>query len=202
MTVTLDMLGQPCPIPVIQSKKELAKPEVNTVLAMVDNKMAVENLKKMATGLGYQYSVQEMGSNYAVTLAKTEEGLCVECQPMEEPSVPETTGASTVLITSNQMGRGSEALGKLLIKGFIFSLSQLEQPPKAVLFLNSGVELVVEGSNALADLQVLVDRGTEICACGTCLNFYELAEQLAVGKIVDMYAITQALTSAEKLITL
>lgn len=100
------------------------------------------------------------------------------------------------------MGRGSEELGKILIKGFIFSLTQLPTPPKAVLFLNSGIDLVCEGSNVISDLETLVSQGCEVIACGTCLNFYQKTDLLAVGEIGDMYNIASHLAVGAPLISL
>jgi hypothetical protein len=35
----------------------------------------------------------------------------------------------------------------------------------------------------------VADRGVEILACGTCLEFYKLTEALGVGRITNMYEI-------------
>ena len=43
-------------------------------------------------------------------------------------------------------------------------------------------------------------QGVEILTCGTCLNFYGLAEKLAVGGVTNMYAIVEALANAGKVI--
>ena len=32
-------------------------------------------------------------------------------------------------------------------------------------------------------LQTLLDRGVEVLVCGTCLNFYGIADQLAAGTV-------------------
>ena len=121
--------------------------------------------------------------------------------PLAAPAQDKTEGV-TVLVTKDMMGDGSEELGRILIKGFIFSLTELPVLPKAVIFLNSGVRLAVEGSNTLADLQKLSDAGATILACGTCLNYYGLTEKLAVGEVTDMFGITGHLAAPGKLITL
>jgi hypothetical protein len=38
--------------------------------------------------------------------------------------------------------------------------------------------------------------------CGACLNFYNLEEKLLVGKVSNMYDITNAMKFADKVITL
>ena len=107
-----------------------------------------------------------------------------------------------MLIKTDQLGTGEESLGKLLMKGFLFALTELPVPPKRLIFLNSGVKLAVQGSNTLSDLRHLAAKGTKLCACGTCLNFYELTEKLAVGEIVDMMAIVRFLSEDPQVISL
>jgi selenium metabolism protein YedF len=106
-----------------------------------------------------------------------------------------------VLITADSMGRGSEELGRLLIKGFIFSLSELSPPPEAVVFLNAGARLTTEGANTVEDLKKLEGKGALIHTCGTCANYYKLTEALAVGSIVDMMHIVKLLAKAASVIT-
>ena len=98
------------------------------------------------------------------------------------------------------MGRGSDELGKLLMKSFLFAVSQLPRLPRTVLFYNGGAKLTVEGSESLEDLRNMEAQGVEILTCGTCLNFYGLAEKLAVGGVTNMYAIVEALPNAGKVI--
>lgn len=197
----LDMLGNPCPIPVIRARKELEKPESEGVLVLVDNFVAVQNLEKMAKGLGYAFSYETEGdARFRVSIGKNGMPAAkAESVPAAEQPV---NGGLTVLITRDRMGSGSDELGRILIKGFIFSLTELSPRPTAVLFLNSGVNLAVEGSNTLADLQTLAGSGTKILACGTCLNYFNLTEKLAVGEITNMFGITNNLAASGKLITI
>lgn len=88
------------------------------------------------------------------------------------------------------------------MKGYIFALTQSEQLPKQLLFFNGGARLTTEGSESLADLQQLSERGVEILTCGTCLDFYGIKEKLCVGGVTNMYAISESLLSADKVIRL
>lgn len=202
----LNMLGQPCPIPVISAKKALALPGAQGVEVQVDNMAAVQNLEKMANGLGYSHAYTQTGdSEYLVTIGlngapppKNTIPAPVDCPPLQAAAL----GGLTVLLTANQMGSGSEELGRILIKGFLFSLSELPIPPENVIFLNSAAQLTTEGANTLDDLRALAAKGTGIYTCGTCLNYYGITEKLAVGEVTDMMGITTRLAAAGKLVTL
>ncbi|GMO42860.1 MAG: sulfurtransferase-like selenium metabolism protein YedF [Termitinemataceae bacterium] len=205
----LDMQGQPCPIPVVNAKKALAESGCDGVIVTVDNFVAVQNLEKMAKGEGHTLSYTQDGESlYKVTVTKNGEhtGLSPAVKDSLQQHAGEGGGApltgTVVLITANSMGRGADDLGKLLIKGFIFSLTQLKPLPQAVIFLNSGAELTTEGANTVPDLKVLQEHGTQIYTCGTCANYYKLTDALAVGTIVDMMKITNTLTLAKNIITI
>ena len=105
-----------------------------------------------------------------------------------------------VAIDTDAMGRGSDDLGRTLMKGFIYAVSQLETLPKTILFYNGGAKLTTEGSVLLEDLRSMEAQGVQILTCGTCLNFYGLADKLAVGSVTNMYVIVETLAKAGKVI--
>jgi selenium metabolism protein YedF len=209
---TLDMLGKPCPIPVVNAQKALAEPDADGVVVVVDNFVAVQNLEKMAKGTGRGFSyVEDSESRYTVTIVNSNGAAAAP--PPEAGDGPLHSAAQgdvcpagrkgpVALITADSMGRGSEELGKLLIKGFIFSLTQLDPLPEAVIFLNSGAYLTTQGANTVPDLQSLQEKGVEIYTCGTCANYYKLTESLAVGSITDMMKIATMLAKADSVITI
>jgi selenium metabolism protein YedF len=200
---TLDMQGQPCPIPVVKAKEVLAGQDAEGVVVLVDNIVAVQNLEKMAKGTGCGFSYVEDGNLYRVTIVKGAGGVTVKPQD-KRPGVAESSDGRgpVVLITADSMGRGEDELGRILIKGFIFSLTQLNPLPEAVMFLNSGAKLTTEGANTIPDLKTLEEKGTGIFTCGTCANYYKLTEALAVGSIVDMLNIVNRLGKAASVITI
>ena len=202
----LDMRGQPCPIPVVNAKKALFEPTANgfgnsSVVVLVDNMAAVQNLEKMAKGTGFAFLYEEDGASYKVSIFKNANNSQVYDEPLQAAIGTEARGP-VVLITSDSMGKGAEELGQLLIKGFIFSLSQLNPAPEAVIFLNSGIRLAMEGANTVPDLKTLKEKGSELYICGTCANYYQLTNSLAVGDIVDMMIITNYLAKASGVITI
>ena len=105
-------------------------------------------------------------------------------------------GPTVVQITASTMGSGNDELGALLMRSFIKTQADLEDKPDAMIFYNAGVKLCCEGSLLLDDIRGLETSGIEIIACGTCLNYFELGNKLAVGRVTDMLEIAGRLASA------
>ena len=105
-----------------------------------------------------------------------------------------------VAITSDAMGAGDDTLGKKLMKAFIYSLTQLDELPKTIVFYNGGAHLTCEGSASLEDLKGLAGAGVEILTCGTCTDFYGITDKLQVGEITNMYVIAQKLMGASHVV--
>ena len=198
MSVKVDAMGKQCPIPVVLAKKALEGMTVpGTLEVLVDNEVAVQNLSKLAASC-----------NLSVHAEKTAEGqftVTMEVSAPVQPAgetvcAPDTRGDLVVAVGSNRMGDGDEALGKTLMKGFLYAVSQLPKLPKTILFYNSGAYLTCTGSDSLEDLKFMEAQGVEIRTCGTCLDFYKLKETLAVGSITNMYAIAETLAAAGKVI--
>ena len=107
-----------------------------------------------------------------------------------------------VVITSDKLGAGDEELGKLLMKPYTYTLNETKPYPKALIFMNSGVKLAAEGSEALENIQKLSEKNIEIISCGTCLDFFSLKDKLKVGIIGNMYTIVEYMNNASKVINI
>lgn len=105
-----------------------------------------------------------------------------------------------VVMDSDQVGSGEVALGKTLAKSFISVLAQETELPKEILLFNSGVLLAKSGADTVEDLQTLSDKGVSIKACGTCVSFYEMGDQLAVGEETNMRYILEQLRSYDRVV--
>jgi len=200
--IKINALGKPCPIPVIEVKKALAEQDGETVLAKVDNFAAVQNLNNLANNYNYGFSYVEISKKlYEVTINRNGKSPLTKSESTAS-SKTETSGEMVVVIGRNTMGAGAEELGKILIKAFIYSLTELSTSPKYVIFLNSGAYLTSSGANTIDDLKVLEQKGTEILTCGTCINYYEIQDKLAIGTVVDMYSITEKMAAAANIINI
>lgn len=203
----IDAMDKPCPIPVIEAKKALGQPEADSVIIKVDNIVAVQNLEKMAKGYGYSFAFDEKSSRaYEVAISRDGKSAPPKSALSSVADIAECAVPSAkrlvVVISRDTMGEGTQELGKILIKGFIYSLTELDNPPAYVIFLTAGVRLTVRGSNTLDDLKKLVEKGTGVLSCGTCLNYFGLTEELEVGSVTDMYGITEKMAAASTVINM
>jgi len=82
------------------------------------------------------------------------------------------------LIQSEGLGRGEEQLGSLLMATFLRVLGESKEKPESIIFWNTGVKLVCEGSRVLDHLKKLEEQGVMILACTTCLEYFELEDKL------------------------
>lgn len=198
--ITVNAMGDNCPIPVIKTKKamqEVSGPEVIEVL--VDNEIAVQNVTKMASSSGANVSSEKLGDKeFKVKIVM--EGAVETADNEEVTCTPDKRDNTVVVVASDRMGEGNDALGKVLIKGFLFAVSQLDTLPKKILFYNGGATLTCEGSDSLEDLKTMEAQGVEILTCGTCLDYYGLKEKLAVGSVTNMYSIVESMAGASNII--
>jgi selenium metabolism protein YedF len=98
------------------------------------------------------------------------------------------------------MGTGDDELGHILLKNFLFTLNELLVPPDAILFINSGVKLTATGSEVIEALEKLACNGVDIAACGLCLEFFGIKDQLKVGRATNMLDIVEQLHQAARVI--
>jgi selenium metabolism protein YedF len=105
--------------------------------------------------------------------------------------------SKTILIQSDVLGRGNDELGMTLMSNFLRLLGESKEKPATLVFLNTGVRLACAGSWALGHLKDLEKQGIEILACGTCLDFFELADKLQVGKPTNMEKMIEHMMSTD-----
>ncbi|MCW8141921.1 MAG: DsrE family protein [Planctomycetota bacterium] len=108
---------------------------------------------------------------------------------------------TVVIIPSDGMGRGDDALGQKILASFLGKAGALEGLA-AVCLYNGGVKLLVEGSPALQGLAALEARGVDVVACGTCVDHFGLRERVRVGVVGTMDDIVSRLDRAAKVVTL
>lgn len=87
------------------------------------------------------------------------------------------------------------------MRNYLYTVTQSEHLPRSVIFVNGGVHLTTGGSEALDDLAVLAGVGVNVLSCGTCLDYFGLKDTLQVGEVTNMYAISEELLEADRVIS-
>lgn len=91
-----------------------------------------------------------------------------------------------ILIGSDGLGSPDQKLGEILLGNFLRILGDRETLPKYIILWHGGVKTAARGSDTLGFLQTLEQRGVEIVICRTCVEFYGIEDEIAVGKVDGM----------------
>jgi len=189
----VDARGLECPQPVILTKKALEAGALE-LQVLVDNKVACDNISRLGKKMGCIVKTRTEGEDFVVGLTKSEES--------EGPREKRAKHSSLIFINSDVIGKGSDELGEALLKAFLNTLAESDNKPGKLVFMNSGVRMVVQDSGALDSLKNLENQGVEVLACGTCLDYFNLKDQIAAGRISNMYDILDSMLTADQVITI
>jgi len=192
----VDARKKACPQPVIMTKKEVDG-GAEEITVIVDNETAKINVTKFGTQLKYTVTTEDKDDGTYIILKKSGENK----EQTEIISEIKNKNAG-YFITSDKLGKGSDDLGRILMKSFLYTLSETKPYPDFLIFLNSGVKLTTEGSESVDDLIKLKEGGVKIVSCGTCLDFFEIKSKLRVGSVSNMYDIVDMISSSTNTITI
>ena len=109
--------------------------------------------------------------------------------------------ANVLVLNNRYLGKGDDALGEKLMGGFLRKIWSQETKPRTIIFYNSAVLLLAEGSSTLDALNGLYEAGVDLIACGTCCSFFDISNKLAVGRISDMTEIASLITTSDSVVT-
>jgi selenium metabolism protein YedF len=140
MSEVLDTRGLPCPQPVILTRN--AMQESDAVTTIVDNETARQNVTRMAERAGATVQVEQKADGIYLHVSGG------EAWQKEEVACEATAvgGPPVLIVPSEFMGRGDDELGHILIRGFFHALGEVQPLPNTIIFFNSGVKLVAQGS--------------------------------------------------------
>jgi selenium metabolism protein YedF len=193
---TIDCRGMKCPKPLIIAKKEINSLESgNTIEILIDNENSRQNVERFLKDNGVEVSVSETGGLFTLKATKIlkaavaggEQAYC---------SSSEAKKPHDICFSSDTMGTGPQELGAILLKAFVNTIKEVEPLPSHCVFYNSGVKLVVEGSSLIDTFRQLSEKGVQILACGTCLDYFKVKEKIRVGTVSNMLTILETLSAA------
>ncbi len=108
---------------------------------------------------------------------------------------------NTVLIRSDKMGE-EEKLGRKLMRSFFRKITLKENSPEKIVLYNSAVKLAKENSPVSEEIRILNEKGVDIVACGTCVNYFELNEKVKNIRIGNMKEISEYIVNNARVVTI
>lgn len=212
MSEKIDLRGLTCPEPVIRTKKLFDNQAVQSVEALVDDEVCVNNLTRLAGSLKAGISVEKADGYYRIAIERNAGGAgagagstasgggsAVSTQASGTTVVSSSTG-TVLFLAKDTFGEGDPELSHTLINLFLQTTFDSGLRPRAILMANSGVKLMAAKSQVLPVLNSFRDAGVEVLACGLCLDFYKLREQVPTAQITNMFAICEFLFAADRVI--
>lgn len=192
---TIDTRGKLCPMPLIIFKRDIKTAQNGEeVEILVDNDMACQNLRDHLNDMGVKFNQEDKdGISY----------LRFTFYGMSEDTKHHTNISNNyiIILNADTLGKGNEDLGRILMKAFVNTIENLEVLPAKILCYNSGVKLLIEGTDTASTLKKLNEtKGIDIFACGTCIDFYELKGKLTNHKVANMLNILEEQSKAAKVI--
>jgi len=193
--IIVNCKGLICPIPLIETKRSIKESKIgDEILVEVDNETSFNNLSHFLTDNGFDFEYTQEATVYQIAFKVKELPLKIEVHKSEYK--PKTNSGSYIIVfSSDYMGSGNDDLGKLLLKGYINTIEQLERLPQEIICYNSGVALAIKGSDTAKSLKKIEGLGVKISLCGTCVDFFGLKDNLEVGSISNMLYIAEKLAA-------
>lgn len=204
MTNELDCRGLACPAPVLQIKELLEKEAPQSLTVLVDNEAAWQNVSRFLDYQNFEVSTERAGSQFRVAGSRREGDQGPErvaTAPVAK-SPPAGMKKIMVMVGTDRMGHGDDGLGGKLLLSFLKTLKEMGPELWRLVFINSGVTLTAEGSEAVPVLQGLAGEGVQILVCGTCLTHFELLQKKQVGETTNMLDIITGMQLADSVITI
>lgn len=188
----LDLRNKSCPIPLVETRKFINNNRDVDFNIILDNELSFLNIKKYLENNRINYSSNKSGDNYIfeVIFDGNERLSNKEFQ----------INNFCILVMSDLFGDGEEELSKALMKSYFYALDNSITLPSNIIFINSGVKLLVEGSGIIDSLESLKSKGVSILSCGTCTDFYKINEFIKVGEITNMHLIVEILNNSDNVI--
>lgn len=207
MIETIDARGLACPQPTVLTKALIERGQLNFEI-IVDSDVAKENIERIAKRMGYKVAETRSGMDISLRLVKEADIEEKSEFSMEKPKsmekivcTPKNVSVTAIVLNSDYIGENDE-LGMVLMKGFLYSLVEVNPEPNAVILMHNAVKMAVSGSGHLENLELLIKRGIKIYTCGPCLDYYSLKEKASLGTIVNMHDIVELLLNSDRVVSI
>jgi selenium metabolism protein YedF len=199
----VDTKGQPCPAPLIATKRALKETSVgDSFLLLIDSQTSFNNVSRFLRDNSTVFKVEEENGIWTLTITRGSGEIShAKAEDYCDIQVPHFhKGDFIIVITSDKMGEGDDDLGRLLLSNFIKAIKDLDLLPDKMIFYNKGVTIVTSSSPLIEHLRDLEKMGVEILLCATCVSHYGLEGAYGAGVLSNMYTIAEVMSGAGKII--
>jgi len=202
MSKTIDARGKTCPQPVLMTKQGLESLKEGILTVIVDDSTSRDNVERFARSQGCDVEIEGREEGYFLTVVK---GHPIEVSAggpagQKEKTAPSSEPNVVVYVGADHMGGGDQELGSILIRAFLKTLRDVSPKPRKLIFVNSGVKLTTEGSDAIETIRELEAMNIAVLSCGTCLDYYRVKDKLKVGLVSNMFDIASSLMEADRVV--
>ncbi len=170
----IDARGLGCPEPVVLAEQAIGRTGEGAVEVLVDNEASVRNLERFARKNGLYSETETVDGCWKVKITRGR-----SC-PEDAAGSEGRKGGVMMVIGTDSLGK-DEALGRMLMKGFLETMKVTRELPDMIFFLNAGVRLTTRDEEVVPLLKEMESLGVEVFSCGTCLKHYGLEAELKVG---------------------
>ena len=201
MSKKIDCRGLACPAPVLKTKELIEQEKPENLIVIVDNEAAKQNVTRFMEYQGFNVSASEEGTDFHVT-GHAGEGAESAAKPEKTIESEEWKQKIMVMVGSDRMGHGDDALGLKLMVSFLKTVKEMGDELWRLVFVNNGVKMTTSDSEVLPVLEELEKSGVYILVCGTCLTHFNLLEKKMVGETTNMLDIVTAMQLADKVVNI
>lgn len=186
-----DARGELCPRPVMMARELVVSGEP-AISVIVDNEVAASNVTRFLEGSGYHVTREESEGHIVINALRDDGAL----SDMSASSQDEERRA--YLLLSEYVGYESEGLGEVLMKSFIGTVAASSPLPSVIALMNGAVKLTLAESTCSITLKEMEEKGVTVLVCGTCVKHFGIMDNVSVGRISNMFEITEAVFGASK----
>jgi selenium metabolism protein YedF len=209
MPTILNCEGEPCPNPVLRCKRLLDSDPPEQMQVIVDNDAAKENVSRFLASKGMRIDdMRKDGGLWTITASRAAQPGRESGEPAPATRPEGITGCPVcvpkilVFITRDVIGQGDDVLGSRLMGNFLATLPELGDALWRIILVNGAVKLATSSNPAMESLKKLEDSGVSILVCGTCLEFFNLMGEKALGEVTNMLDVVTSQQVADKVITI
>ncbi len=210
----VDLRGLVCPEPVLRTKKLIDNPDFSSLEVLVDTEVNVKNLERLAHSKKVAFTSTDESGHFRISLSQGPEssskslpesgagaGAKTVGSAVAKKSSSESESVGTVVfLGKDAFGEGDRDFSLSLVNVFLQTMFESGHRPRAVLMANSGVKLMGRDSGVRPVLDQFRDAGCDVLACGLCVEFYGLKEDVPTEQVTNMFSICEYMMTADKVI--